>query len=241
MEDKVQTPPEVKMGMRSASYWSCARLRNGERDAAAAEGPPLYLLLVLYRKSTGQGRVVGFYKVTMADTKFDIGNDRYLVVHKYKGMTYISLRQFKWYVGSTKLYATEKGITLTVDNWLDLKMAFEDISKELSRLNGTEKVDYRQHIGKNVFVSVTTGWNFVDIRKWWMLDGEKLQPKRKGISLTPDEWQKVTQLAETLHKVVPELAYAIPCGMREDHQNQQGMLACAHCNPNSCEDWQSML
>ncbi len=68
------------------------------------------------------------------------------------------------YEGGSKLYPTKKGISLTVDNWLDLKMAIDDITTELAKLNdNTQKVDYKQHIGRNVFVTVSTGWSNVDM------------------------------------------------------------------------------
>ncbi len=178
----------------------------------------------------------------MADMKFPMGNDRYLVVSKWKGETRISLREYISYEGSDKLYPTKKGICLTLENWLDLKMIFDDIAKEVKQLNGTEEVNYCQHIGRNVYVTVCTRWPNVDIRQWWKPEENgELVPTKKGISLRLDEWEKLTKLAGTLHKVVPELSYAIPCNMRGDHQNQQGMLACSHCNPNSCADWQSNL
>ncbi len=178
----------------------------------------------------------------MADMKFPLGSDRYLVVSKWKGQTRISLREYVSYDGSDKLYPTKKGIALTVDNWIDLKLVFDEINALLSTLSIAEQVDYKHHIGSNVFVTVKTGWPNVDIRSWWLPeDANDIVPTKRGISLRASEWEKLNQIAESLHKVVPELAYAIPCSMRGDHQNQQGMLACSHCNPNSCADWKSIL
>ncbi len=177
----------------------------------------------------------------MADMKFLLGNGRYLVVSEWKGQTRINLREYISYEGSDTLYPTKKGVCLTLENWMDLKMIIDDIAKELSQLNGSEEVNYSQHIGSNVYVTVATQWPNVDIRQWWLPEGnEEVVPTKKGLSLRPVEWEKLVKLAETLHKVVPELAYAIPCIMRGDHQNQQGMLACSHCNPNTCADWQSI-
>ncbi len=177
----------------------------------------------------------------MDEMKFSLGNERYLVVSKWKGQTVINVREYQSYVGSDKLYPTKKGIALTVENWLDLKMAFDDINKELVKVSAKEKVDFSQHIGRNIRASVLTDWPGVDIRQWWLPENaEKVVPTKKGIRLIPEEWEKLTKLAETLHRVLPELAYAIPCSLRGDHQNQQGMLSCSHCNPNDYATWNSL-
>ncbi len=177
------------------------------------------------------------------DVKFSIGNDRFLTVSKWRGETRISLREYTTYGGGFKLYPTKKGISLTLENWMDLKMAFDDVTDAVvNAQKNTESVDYRQHIGRNVFVAVSTQWPNVDIRRWWLpKDEEKVVASKTGISLKPDEWEKVKKIAEDLHNVVPDLSYAIPCSMREDHQNQEGMLRCSHCNPMSCADWQSVI
>ena len=178
-----------------------------------------------------------------SETKFSIGKDRFLVASKWNGQKRISLREYQSYEGGCKLYPTKKGVSLTVENWLDLKMIFDDVTTALTdAIDGNKEVNFTHHIGGNVYVTISTQWPTVNIRKWWIPEnGDKVIPTRKGINLTSAEWDMIKKISKTLHIVVPELAYALPCSMRGDHQNQEGMLRCSHCNPNGCADWQSVL
>ena len=52
-------------------------------------------------------------------------------------------------------------------------------------------VAYRAHIGKLYYVSVTSGYGSVDIRRFYIpygLASENVHPTRSGISLRLDEW-----------------------------------------------------
>jgi len=172
-----------------------------------------------------------------------IGRERYLTVGKWAGQSRISLRQYLRYNDGAKLYPTRKGISLSVDSWIDLVFEKENISAALKKVkSGEGDVAYRRHIGKNIFVTVDSGREYVNIRQWWMPEGaDQVAPSRKGICLSADEWAKVLEQTGDVEKRVPEVRNAVPCAFRTDHSNQMGLLSCSHCSPNSCEDWKSML
>jgi hypothetical protein len=182
-----------------------------------------------------------------SDTKgiqmMPIGRERYLTVGKWCGQTRISLRQYVRYRDGARLYPSRKGISMLVDSCIDLMFEKENISASLKKVNSGEgDVAYRRHIGRNIFVTVDSGREYVNIRQWWMpKEADQVAPSRKGICLSTDEWTKVLEQAGDVEKLVPEVQNAVPCAYRTDHSNQIGLLSCSHCSPNTCQDWKSMM
>ena len=86
----------------------------------------------------------------MGDIKYSIGPDRYLAVSKWEGKTRINLREYTRYEGKDTLYPTKKGISLTLENWMDLKMSFDDIKRALKDL--ADNKTYKTHIGYQTVV-----------------------------------------------------------------------------------------
>jgi len=102
-------------------------------------------------------------------------------------------------------------------------------------MNATEttKVNYREHIGGGHYVSVTSGFKCVDLRKFYMpygqTEGEK--PTKRGLALRLDEWSSLCSLIPTINQDFPVLGTTAACYDSDDHMNQLGWLACAECNP----------
>jgi len=103
-------------------------------------------------------------------------------------------------------------------------------------LSGHQKIKYLQHIGGAHYISVTSGYESVDLRKWFIphdsKDGE-IKPTKIGVSLRPDEWQDLIALVETINLTYPSLGSAQPCYY--DHNGQNGWLDCIECHP--FRDW----
>jgi hypothetical protein len=179
---------------------------------------------------------------------FPIGRERYVTVGEWRQQKRISVRQYlRYYGGDPKtnapLYPTKKGMSLTVDSWVDLMFEKDRITEALKRVTEDEgDVCHRSHIGKNIFVTVDSGRPYVNIRQWFLPQGaEQVVPTKKGICLNGEEWQKVLEASKEVEKLVPEVKDAIPCGYRDDHSNQEGLLSCSHCSPDTFLDWQSIL
>jgi len=69
-------------------------------------------------------------------------------------------------------------------------------------------VAYHAHIGELYYVSVTSGYGCVDIRRFYVpygLASENMCPTRNGIGLRLDEWAHLLQPLPTIHKQHPEL------------------------------------
>jgi len=69
-------------------------------------------------------------------------------------------------------------------------------------------VAYRAHIGELYYVSVTSGYGSVYIRRFYVpygLANENVRPTRNGIGLRLDEWAHLLELLPTVHEQHLEL------------------------------------
>jgi len=88
------------------------------------------------------------------------------------------------------------------------------------------------HIGGGHYVSVTSGFQCVDFRKWFQPRGQKdPKPTRKGIALNLDQWVRMRKIVEAINNDHPVLAAALPCYMEDGHQNPMGAFECRECYP----------
>jgi len=72
----------------------------------------------------------------------------------------------------------------------------------------TRLVAYCAHIGELYYVSVTSGYGCVDIRRFYVpygLASENVRPTRSGIGLCLDEWAHLLSLLPTIHEQHPKL------------------------------------
>jgi hypothetical protein len=169
--------------------------------------------------------------------------EQFVTVGKWRQQKRISVRQYLRFRGADKLYPSKKGISMTVDNLIDLMYQKERITDALKLVEDEDgEVSFRHHIGRNIFVTVDTGREYVNIRQWCLPEGaEQVVPTRKGICLLTEEWNALLEHATEVEKLVPEVKGGVPCAYRDDHANQVGLLSCSHCNPNTYQDWESLL
>ena len=100
----------------------------------------------------------------------------------------------------------------------------------------TEKQNYKSHLGRNVFCTITESSACMDIRQYWKPQ-EEVVPKKKGLYLIPLEYIAVKELVSEIGRALPELDWVIPCYVQSDHMNQLGALRCWECNLNDYENW----
>jgi len=99
---------------------------------------------------------------------------------------------------------------------------------------GDQDIKLWQHIGGAHYISVTSGYKCVDIRKWYQPYGNKdgeIKPTKRGVALRFDEWADLCTLVSTINTAYPSLGSALPCYYDGDHLNQMGWLNCVECNP----------
>ena len=104
----------------------------------------------------------------------------------------------------------------------------------MKALRAGESVGYKQHIGGGYYVSMTSGFYCVDIRKFFIPYGETdVKPTRRGIALRLWEWEDMKKIIDAINNAYPTLGTALPCYLGDDHLNQLGALQCTECYPFS--------
>jgi hypothetical protein len=94
-----------------------------------------------------------------------------------------------------------------------------------------EEVKLRLHVGAARYVSVTSGYRCVDIRKYYLARDGAIKPTKTGIALRLFEWSRLKETVKEIKEKHPKVARAQPYWTRADHFNQEGAMMCVECNP----------
>ena len=119
--------------------------------------------------------------------------------------------------------------------WATLRNFITEADDSLKKvLSGDQHVKFLQHIGGAHYIGVNSGYESVDLRKWFIprdsKDGE-IKPTKIGVSLRPEEWQDLIPLVEVINLEYPSLGSAQPCYFDDNHNGQNGWLDCFECHP----------
>jgi Transcriptional Coactivator p15 (PC4) len=156
-----------------------------------------------------------------ANKTYNLGENRVLSTRKEVGELVISIKD------TSDLH---KFVDLPAQRWLSFVFYQSDIDESVRKLELNQDVKFFQHIGGGWYISVTTGFMCVDIRRFYFAKGE-LKPLKKGIALRLSEWETLKPVMQSLPTDVPQLASIQLCFMRDDHLNQEGYLQCRECCP----------
>jgi len=135
----------------------------------------------------------------------------------------------------TSTLEPRKTIKFDINRWahfIRVLAQVDDNAKELNRKS--RAVAYRERLGDGYYVSVTTGWRCVDIRKYYVpcgLPNDQVRPTKAGISLRLDEWCDLMTTIPSIHRNFPELASAKCCTDDDSHLGQRGWMECTSCFP----------
>jgi hypothetical protein len=111
----------------------------------------------------------------------------------------------------------KKAIFLSARSWSGFVQLMDDID---DAVKSKEEIAYCRHFGGGWYVSVTSGFSCVDIRRFYMKDGS-IKPTKTGIALRLNEW-------EILKLMLPHLSPAVgQCW----HKNHEDFLRCLECCP----------
>jgi hypothetical protein len=124
-----------------------------------------------------------------------------------------------------------KCIELTSQRWITFVLHFEDIVGAVKKLREKEYVKFFQHIGGGWYISVTTGFWCVDVRRFYKNREGEIKPTREGLALRLREWEDLRVAVPNLLNEHPQLAAVLPCYLGDDHLNQIGYLRCPECCP----------
>lgn len=117
-----------------------------------------------------------FDAVNNVELSFKVGTNRFLTVNDPR----VDLR--KWVVSS---HPTKKGITFTLARWKQFTHLIDEIDQAATKLwaDDPELEMKKWHLGGNVFVTVNPEYSVVDIRHFWVPEGQtELTATRRGLS-----------------------------------------------------------
>ncbi len=163
----------------------------------------------------------------------EIGHLRHVKNTVFQGEKRIDIREY-----TEQKFPTKKGISLTLQNWVDLGDIADDIEEAILAMDRGFTISQKWHIGRNVFVSIDSEFSdkYVDIRRFFLPEGERvIKPTKKGIALLIPQWHKIRDTFQVMANFVPALNTMQACNLSDSHQNQQGYIDCNHCTPNGLD------
>jgi hypothetical protein len=105
---------------------------------------------------------------------------------------------------------SNKVATFSYPRWAQFAESSDEIDNAVSKLI-REEVKLRLHIGASWYVSVTTGYRCVDIRKYYMAQDGAVKPTKTGIALRLYEWSRLLEVVKDIKEKHPKVAQAQPC------------------------------
>ena len=84
-------------------------------------------------------------------------------------------------------------------------------------------------------MSVTSGVQCIDFRKFFKAKDGNVKPTRIGIAIRIPEWERFKEITREMKEQHPKIAESVPCWTQSDHFNQEGFFQCKECNPFGIE------
>jgi len=107
---------------------------------------------------------------------FSIGNNRILKLEKNDEIRILDK-------------TTKKEAVFTPARWTSFLLCLDEIDNQLCKLTQGEDLAYQNHYGGGWYVSLTKGFQCIDLRKLYVSFGETTcKPTRTGIALRLGEW-----------------------------------------------------
>jgi len=110
-------------------------------------------------------------------------------------------------------------IELPLTCWTTLGKEFDNINEAVKQLLEKKYVKYFEHIGCGWYVSVTTGFRCVHLRKFYKSREGVLKPTREGIALRLNEWTRVCDLRNQPNEDMNLLLGIFPGVAGEENDN----------------------
>ncbi|XP_060579274.1 uncharacterized protein LOC132736194 [Ruditapes philippinarum] len=159
--------------------------------------------------------------------KLHVFCDVYVTISDYKNITYVHMR---YYDGK---YPTKKGVAMPLLRWKTLVQLIPKIQE-----NRNADQSAFEHLGGNCYISITDDIPGIDIRDFWMPEGElKIKATKRGVHFSQEDFDKLVDLIPRINGYIPEFDEIKLYVENDDHQNQQGALRCKECNPNEYHMW----
>ncbi len=158
---------------------------------------------------------------TRMSKEFIINDTRRVIVKKEAGEYVITIEEVD---------SELKTLTFPERRFAQL-MAFEFlIEQAVNSLLVKQNVGLKVHLGGGFFVSVTSGFDCVDLREFYFNKTKGFPcPTKRGISLRLTEWTRLKEVFQEIKQKFPALTKVESCSIRADHLTLEGFLSCAEC------------
>ena len=104
------------------------------------------------------------------------------------------------------LKKTKYGVSLSLSQWKVLRSAMQVVDDLISRVKDGEPVDWRCHLGEDVYIIIKAPQLRIHIRKYFVSNGEwTLHPMKRGVTLSLYEWTELKKTIPLFENRGPEL------------------------------------
>jgi hypothetical protein len=133
--------------------------------------------------------------------KVPLGGGRYAELTEWNGSKRVDLRFWE-----TDKIPTKNGASLSLSQWKVLCSATQVVDDLISRAKDGEPVDWRYHLGEDVYVIIKAPQLTIHIRKHFVPNGEwTLHPTKIGVTLSFYEWKELKKTIPLFEDREPEL------------------------------------
>jgi hypothetical protein len=164
--------------------------------------------------------------------RYALGVKRYVSVRKQDGELTVTIAED----------GSEKSAILPARRWVRFVAAMNDAEESLKQMLAKQYVKFNQHVGGGWYLSVTTGYLCVDLRRWYYdVRTNEIKPSKTGIALRINEWNALKDVIQQIHQKYPALSTTQTCTSQPDHYNLEGAISCFECNPFQLEEMLSSM
>jgi hypothetical protein len=126
----------------------------------------------------------------------------------------------------------DRSIFFNLERWKTLCYYFEEVNQWVSKVQRDEHVEMKLHLGGNLHASVSSVYERVDIRFWYVPEKQTmLRAGKPGIALTFDEWFNLQTIAEELNSIL-KIDTIDACLVDLVHQSENSAMRCPECHPS---------
>ena len=155
---------------------------------------------------------------------YHIGGSKYMIFHGTKG--FVENIYLKDWDGKK----INSSVTLNISKFVMILHSSELTSINLDKVcAGDKEVSYKMHIGELFYITCTSPYKIVQIRKWRRNREDELFPTKDGISLKAKEWRELVKFSNDMYSEKLELFQTVPCLLDPNvagHDN----LTCSECS-----------
>ena len=107
---------------------------------------------------------------------------------------------------------TNSSLKLNLSKFVMILHNSDLISMNLDKVcTGDKDISEKIHIGELFYLTCTSPYKLVQVRKWKKNKDDELFPTKEGISLKPKEWRELVKFSNQLYTERLELFQTVPC------------------------------